>query len=243
LNSLQKKTNFTDDSVLTVAIADSLVNKKYFNATIHRYSRLYPNVGFGSQFKKWSKSKHPKPYGSYGNGSAMRVSPVAYAFDTLEEVLQTAKKTSEFTHNHPEAVKGAQAIASSVFLAYHGKDKLEIKKFIENTFGYDLNFKLDSIRKEYVFDVSAKGSVPQAIVSFLESSDFEDSIRNAISIGGDSDTIASMSGAIAEAYYKKIPSSILDSVVKIIPKEFQTIVKNFYSKFGLIHSILIENIF
>lgn len=223
------KSRFTDDTVLTVAVADSIVNHKHFSSSIHRYSNMYPNAGYGSNFKKWFKSKHPRPYGSYGNGSAMRVSPAGFAYNTLDEVLEISKKTSEISHNHPEAVKGAQAVASSIFLARQGKDKQEIKNFIEDRFQYDLSKGLDEIRQNYKFDVSAQGSVPQAVIAFLESADYEDALRNAISIGGDSDTIACMCGGIAEAYYKVIPQEIIDSALRILPKPFTEIIKKFYS--------------
>ena len=225
------RSKFTDDSVLTIAIADSIVNKKYFAPTIHRYSINYPDVGYGSRFKKWSKSKHPNPYYSYGNGSAMRVSPVGFAYNTLDEVLNISKKTSVITHNHIDAIIGAQAIASAIFLAKQGKDKLEIKNYIKNSLSYNLEEKVDSIRKYYKFDVSAKGSVPQAIITFLESNDYEDAIRNAISIGGDSDTIACMCGSIAEAYYKNIPEEIIIQALKKLPKEFIEVIYKFYLKF------------
>ncbi len=228
-NLFSAKSRFTDDTVLTVAVADSIVNHRYFSSTIHRYSNLYPNAGYGSGFKKWFRSKHPHPYWSYGSGSAMRVSPVGFAFNSLEEVLEISRKTSEISHNHPEAVKGAQAVASSIFLARQGKDKQEIKKFIEDSFQYDLTKGIDEIRQYYKFDVSAQGSVPQAITAFLESTDYEDAVRNAISIGGDSDTIACMCGGIAEAYYNKIPQEIIDSVLSILPPNFTEVVKKFYS--------------
>lgn len=225
-----KDTRFTDDTVLTVAIADAILHKKYFGATIHRYCVNYPEAGFGSRFREWFKSKHPKPYGSYGNGSAMRVSPVGYAFDTIPEIMRVAEKTSSISHNHPDAIKGSQAIAVSIFLARNRKSKSEIKSYIEKEFGYDLNRSIDSIRKTYKFDVSAKGSVPEAIIAFLESTDYEDAIRTAISIGGDSDTIACMCGGIAEAYYRTIPADIVREVKKVLPVEFNTILDEFYQK-------------
>jgi ADP-ribosyl-[dinitrogen reductase] hydrolase len=225
-----KGTRFTDDTVLTVAIADAILNRKYFGPTIHRYSLNYPSAGFGSRFKDWFKSKHPRPYGSYGNGSAMRVSPIGYAFNSIPEIMQMAEKSSVISHNHPEAIKGAQAIAVSIFLARTKKTKSEIKSYIEREFGYDLNRTIDSIRPGYKFDVSARGSVPESIISFLESNDYEDAIRTAISIGGDSDTIASMCGGIAEAYYGTIPADIVDKVRKFLPLNFLSIIDIFYQK-------------
>ena len=225
-----KKTRFTDDTVLTVAVADAILNKKYFGPTIHRYSSQYPKAGFGGKFREWMKSKHPKPYGSYGNGSAMRVSPIGFAFDSISDVMTMAEKTSNISHNHPDAIKGAQAIAVSIFLARNGKSKPEIKSYIETEFGYDLNRTIDSIRQTYKFDVSAKGSVPEAIIAFLESADYEDAIRTAISIGGDSDTIACMCGGISEAYYKTITADIVDKVKKLLPPNFLTVIDEFYQK-------------
>lgn len=225
-----RKTRFTDDTVLTVAVADAILNHKYFGPTIHRYSNQYPKAGFGGKFRDWMKSKHPKPYGSYGNGSAMRISPVGYAFNSIPEVMLLAEKISNISHNHPDAIKGAQAIAVSIFLARNGKSKSEIKSYIETEFGYDLNRTIDSIRQVYKFDVSAKGSVPEAIIAFLESTDYEDAIRNAISIGGDSDTIACMCGGISEAYYKTIPADIVDKVKKLLPPNFLIIIDEFYQK-------------
>lgn len=225
-----RKTRFTDDTVLTVAVADAILNKKYFAPTIHRYSNQHPKAGFGGKFREWMKSKHPKPYWSYGNGSAMRVSPVGYAFDNIANVLRLAERTSNISHNHPDAIKGAQAIAASIFLARNGKSKPEIKSYIETEFGYDLNRTIDSIRLVYKFDVSAKGSVPEAIIAFLESTDYEDAIRNAISIGGDSDTIACMCGGISEAYYKTIPADIVDKVKKLLPPNFLVVIDEFYQK-------------
>lgn len=172
------------------------------------------------------------PYNSWGNGSAMRVSPVGYAFDSEAEVLREAKKSAEITHNHEEGIKGAQAVAMAVFLARQGKSKPEIKGYIESAFGYDLSRRLDDIRPGYSFDVSCQGSVPEAIIAFLESMDFEDAIRNAISIGGDSDTIASIAGAIAEAFYREIPEEMITQTRKRIPQKFSVVVGQFQGKYG-----------
>ncbi|SCD21167.1 ADP-ribosylglycohydrolase [Proteiniphilum saccharofermentans] len=214
------KSDFTDDTVLTVAVADAILHDKDFAETIWKYGRKHPYRGYGGFFIEWLQSENRAPYGSYGNGSAMRVSPVGFAFDTLEEVLDVARQTAEVTHDHPEGIKGAQAVASAVFFARKGKTKDEIKQYITETFGYDLNFTLDEIRSYYTFDTTCQGSVPQAIRAFLESSDYESAIRLAISIGGDSDTIACMTGAIAAAYYKEIPIYILDLVYNILPETF-----------------------
>lgn len=211
---------FTDDTVLTVAVADSILNKKDFAKTIWDYGRNYFDRGYGGNFRKWLKSEDRKPYGSYGNGSAMRASATGFAASSLEEALELAKQSAEVTHNHKEGIKGAQATAAAIFLAKTAKSKQEIKEYISETFAYDLAFTLDSIRESYTFDVSCQGSVPQAIVAFLESEDYETAIRLAISIGGDSDTIACITGGIAAAFYNKIPENILELVSEKLPNRF-----------------------
>ena len=199
----------TDDSVMTIAVGCACAsanchNEQEFKRTLidimREIGRQYPYAGYAGMFYSWLMSDDGKPYGSYGNGSAMRVSPVAWTVDTLEEVETLAKWSAEVTHDHPEGIKGAQAIASAIFLARTGADKDEIRAYIEANY-YDLDFSLEEIRPNYGFDVTCQGSVPQAIVCFLESTDFEDTIRNAVSLGGDCDTQAAMAGAIAEAYY------------------------------------------
>jgi ADP-ribosylglycohydrolase len=226
------KCDFTDDSVLTIAVADCILNKKGFAKTIWEYGRKYRDRGYGGTFSNWLEEDNLKPYGSYGNGSAMRASAVGFAFDDIETVLEIAKQTAEVTHNHPEGIKGAQVTASCIFLARKGKSKEEIKDYIISTFNYDLDFKLDQIRPTYMFDETCQGSVPQAIIAFLESSDFENAIRLAISIGGDSDTIACITGGIASAYYKYIPTEILDFVVDKLPGEYIEIINKFDKQYG-----------
>ncbi len=222
-----KKTTFTDDSVLTIAVADAILNGKDYAGNIHAFGRKYPRRGYGGNFLKWLMSNNPQPYNSFGNGSGMRVSPVGFAFPSLEKVLEEAKKTAEVTHNHPEGIKGAQAIASAIYLAKTGVPKNEIKDYITITFDYNLDFTLNEIRPTYRFSEICQDSVPQAIVAFLESSDYESCIRLAISIGGDSDTIACMAGGIAAAYYKFIPAYILKETLKRLPDEFIEIIDKF----------------
>ena len=219
--------DFTDDTVLTIAVADCILHKKDFAKTLSEYAKKYPDRGYGSLFSEWIHTQSHLPYNSYGNGSAMRVSPVGFAFNNLEKVLKTSKLSAEITHDHPEGIKGAQAIASAIFLAKIGKSKQEIKSFIQSTFIYALDFKLDEIRPTYTFNETCQNSVPQAITAFLESSDYENAIRLAISIGGDSDTIACMTGGIAAAYYKEIPSNIIDFVINKLPDEFVDIINEF----------------
>jgi ADP-ribosylglycohydrolase len=221
------KCDFTDDSVLTIAVADEILHKKDFAKTIWDYSNKYPGRGYGGRFANWIRNTDMLPYNSFGNGSAMRVSAVGFAFNTLEEVLDVAKQSAEVTHNHPEGIKGAQAVAAAIFLARTGKSKQDIKEYITQTFNYNLNDTIENIRPTYRFDETCQGSVPQSIIAFLESTDYETAIRLAISIGGDSDTIACITGGIAAAYYKEIPNEIIEFVVSRLPKEFVEILVDF----------------
>ncbi|NMB41380.1 MAG: ADP-ribosylglycohydrolase family protein [Firmicutes bacterium] len=224
---------FTDDSVLTVAIADCLLHKKDYAVTLKAYGQRFPQAGYGRAFRKWLFSDSLRPYNSFGNGSAMRVSPVGFYFDTLEKVLMEAKRSAEVTHNHPEGIKGAQATAAAVFLARRSASKEEIKQYITEHFGYNLRQSLDEIRPHYRFDATCQGSVPQAVRAFLESSDYEDAIRKAISIGGDSDTIACIAGGIAQAFYKKIPSIIIKKTKELLAPELLEIVEQFNLAAGI----------
>jgi ADP-ribosylglycohydrolase len=224
--------SFTDDTVLTVALADSILHGAPFVDLMKRYYRAYPNAGYGGGFHHWARSESSAPYYSWGNGSAMRVSPVGFAFGTIEEVLEQAKKSAEVTHDHPEGIKGAQAIASAILLARTGKGKEAIKTYVETTFNYHLDTPLHEIRATYEFHVSCQKSVPQAIRAFLESDSFEDAIRKAISIGGDSDTIACMAGGIAQAYYQGVPEVILRRVYEILDDSLAAIAREFTQMFG-----------
>lgn len=211
----------TDDTVLTIAVADWLLSKGDLTHILQQYGRQYVHAGYGGSFKRWMMDDNPQPYNSWGNGSAMRVSPVGWAFETLEETLAVAKESAEVTHNHPEGIKGAQAVAAAIYLARTGKSKQEIKEYVMNVFGYDLNRTCDEIRPYYRFDVSCQGSVPEAIIAFLDSSDVENAIRLAVSLGGDSDTQACIAGSIAEAFYGGISEEIATEVLKRVPKELQ----------------------
>ena len=222
----------TDDSVLTIATMDSILSGKTFNESYKSWFRKYPHAGFGGSFRKWAMSDDMMPYNSFGNGSAMRVSPVGCYYDTMGEVLTKAEESAAVTHNHPEGIKGAKATAASIYLAKTGSSKQEIKEYIEASFGYNLKDSLDSIRSWYTFDVSCQGSVPQAIICFLESDSYEDAVRNAISIGGDSDTIACITGGIAEAYYKEIPEYIVKRVKEILPDDMKKVLERFYAYHG-----------
>ncbi len=228
---------FTDDSVMTFAVAKALMNcggdySKLTKETIicmQSFGRLYPEAGYGSYFRYWIKSSDPQPYNSFGNGSAMRVSPCAYAAETLNEVLMLAKNTAEVTHNHPEGIKGAQATAAAIFLARTGKSITEISEYINNNY-YRIDFTLDEIRDTYSFNETCQNSVPQALQAFFESTDFEDAIRNAISIGGDSDTIAAITGSVAEAYYG-VPMDIRNKALCFLEDDLTEILVEFYEKY------------
>lgn len=227
------KCTFTDDSVLTIAVADAIMSGRSYEDAICRMGRRYPNAGYGRSFMGWLSSDNPQPYNSWGNGSAMRVSPVGFTFHDEASVIKEAGKTAEFTHNHPEGIKGAQATALAVFLARQGARKESIRERITSEFGYDLSRTVDGIRPRYAFDISCQGTVPEAIVSFLDSTSFEDAIRNAVSLGGDSDTLACITGGIAEAFYKEIPSRILREVKTRLTKDLWALTDLFYRKHGI----------
>lgn len=223
---------FTDDTVMTMAHADWLLHGGDLARMMQKYGRKYPHAGYGGMFRQWLSEANPQPYGSFGNGSAMRVCPVGWAFESLEETLVAARKSAEMTHNHPEGIKGAQATATCVFLARTGKSKQEIKKYVEETFGYNLNRTCGEIRPTYDFDVTCQGTVPEAIIAFLESTDYENAIRLAISLGGDADTLGAITGGMAEAYYKEIPAYIEKQVLQRLPEDFIRLIQEFGEKYG-----------
>ncbi len=222
---------FTDDTVLTIAVAYAILKSSDYGEALKMFGRKYPDAGYGSSFYGWMMSDEKSPYDSWGNGSAMRVSPVGFAFDNVDDVLVEAGKSAAVTHSHPEGIKGAQATALSIFLARRGETKNDIRKNIEERFGYDLSRRLDDIRPGYYFDVSCQGSVPESIIAFLESNSFEDAIRKAISLGGDSDTMASIAGGIAQAFYRDIPYSIVTYVRHLLPAEFLSIIDRFNRRY------------
>jgi len=224
---------FTDDSVLTVAVADAILTGREYGSVIKSYARKHPLRGYGPRFLKWMVLPGVKPYNSFGNGSAMRVSPVAYAFDSEEEVLREAQRTAECTHNHPEGIKGAQATALAIFMARHGADKETIRTEIADRFAYDLSRTIDEIRPNYRADLTCQGSVPEAIIAFLDSTSFEDALRNAVSLGGDADTQACIAGAIAEAHYRAIPAPILQKIPKKLSKALWRTTSEFTRRFGI----------
>jgi ADP-ribosylglycohydrolase len=224
---------FTDDTVLTVAVADAILTGSGYGSTIKSYARRWPMRGYGPGFMRWMLSPDINPYNSFGNGSAMRVSPVAHAFSSLSEVLEHAKLSAECTHNHPEGIKGAQATALAVYLARHGSYKDDIRSAVEEQTGYDLSRSVDSIRPGYSMDITCQGSVPESIIAFLDSTSFEDAVRNAVSLGGDADTQACIAGSIAEAYYKEIPLEILRQIRKKMDTDLWEKTMEFYGRFGI----------
>ena len=203
-----EQSRFTDDTVLTVAVADCLLSGSPYVDKFHGYTRAYPDRGYGLGFWRWVESGSRQPYNSWGNGAAMRVSPVAFVFDTLDEVLDEAKASAEVTHDHPEGIRGAQATAAATFLARQGESKEKIRSRIEARFHYDLSRSVADIRPTYSFNESCQGTVPEAITAFLQSEDYEDAIRLAISLGGDADTLACIAGGIAGAFYGGVPRNI-----------------------------------
>ena len=222
---------FTDDSVMTIAVADWVTNKRqtdrHLALYLREWGRKYPNRGYGGMFLRWLLSKElSSPYNSFGNGSAMRVSPCGFYAQSLDEALFLAKQSAEVTHNHPEGIKGAQSVAAAIYLAKTGSTKAIIKEYIENNFGYDLSRTCDEIRRVYKFNETCQETCPEAIIAFLESHDYESAIRLGISIGGDSDTIGAITGGIAAAYYG-VPDSIIEDVKGFIPFEFIDIVEKF----------------
>ncbi|MBN2502185.1 MAG: ADP-ribosylglycohydrolase family protein [Anaerolineales bacterium] len=224
---------YTDETVMTVATAWALLNDSEYGNAYKNFGRRYPMAGYGEAFFQWLMSEVDQPYFSWSNHSAMRVSPIAYAFNTDVEVLEAAKRSAEVTHNHPEGIKGAQAVALAVFRARKGKKKAFIKEEIEFLFNYDLERSLAQIRPNYTFHTTCQHSVPESIIAFLESENLEDAIRKVISLGGDSDTMACITGAIAHAYYKQVPKHILREVNSQLPDEFLEIIKRFNQTYGL----------
>ncbi len=228
-----RKSRFTDDSVLTIALADSLINSIPYIDKIKEYYHLYPDAGYGGRFRQWAGSDDNRPYNSYGNGSAMRVSPAGWAYSSLDVVLIEAERSAMITHNHPEGIKGAQSVAAAIYLARTGSSKQQIKEYIEKKFFYNLSERLDDIRPHYRFNETCQGSVPQSIIAFLESDSYEDTIRKAVSIGGDSDTIACIAGGIAEAFYKFIPDVIVEHSMNILDSRLRNMVIMFREKYIL----------
>ena len=229
------RSEFTDDSVMTIAVAEALMNslgktddeiKSALVESMKKWGRIYPDAGYGGMFYQWLNTREPKPYGSFGNGSAMRVSSVGWLFDTLEVTRLMAGLTAEVTHNHPEGVKGAEATASAIWMARNGSSKDEIRAFITQQFGYDLSRTCDEIRPTYHHVESCQQTVPEAITVFLEGTDFEDVIRTAVSLGGDCDTLTCIAGGIAEAMYS-VPAFMEAECRSRLPKDMTSILDRF----------------
>lgn len=234
----EKGSNYTDDSILTIAVADWILSDKKLTHTcliqkLQEYGHTYncPMGGFGGGFSCWLNSSNPLPYNSWGNGSAMRASAVGWAFDTLERTMEVAKISAEVTHNHPEGIKGAQATAAAIFLARNGKTKKEIQQYITTAFGYDLNRTCDEIRPTYTFNESCQETVPEAIIVFLESKDFEELLHLGVSLGGDSDTLTCIAGGIGEAFYGGIPSFVTKIIHERLDPHLAEIEQNFYAEY------------
>lgn len=231
-----RRSHFTDDSVMTLAVCEALLKvgqdatvKEIEDAVIssmQSWGRRYPHAGYGGYFRRWLTACHPEPYNSFGNGSAMRVSAVGWLYDSLENTRTVAKAIANVTHNHPEGIKGAEATASAIFMARNGSSKEEIKKYIENEFHYDLNRTLNEIRPSYHMDETCQKTVPEAIIAFLEAKDFEDAIRNAVSLGGDTDTLGAITRSIAEAYYR-IPEWLMTECRKRINRDMRVVLDDF----------------
>ena len=231
----RRDSQFTDDTVMTVAVAEALLDARgqqdsavraALVRSMQRWGNRYPDAGYGGMFRRWLRERDPQPYGSFGNGSAMRVSAVGWLYGTLEDTRHAAALTAEVTHNHPEGIKGAEAAASAIFLARTGHGKAEIKAYIVREFGYDLSRTCDEIRPAYRHDESCQRTVPEAITAFLEGNGFEDAIRTAVSLGGDCDTLTCITGGMAEAFYG-VPEDLADACRQRLPADMLAVLDRF----------------
>ena len=224
---------FTDDTIMLVATAHALLNGGGFSKAYRSFGAQFPSPmgGYGARFAGWLSAPDPEPYGSWGNGSAMRVSPIGWAFDSLEETIQQASESAAITHNHPEGIKGASATAAAIWLARMGRSKDDIRRYLVKSFGYDLHRTCDHIRPTYGFNESSQGTVPEAIIAFFDSRDFEHAVQLAISLGGDADTLACITGGIAQAYYTKIPDYMIRKAREVLAPSLLCVVDEFNEHF------------
>ncbi|MHA3770490.1 ADP-ribosylglycohydrolase family protein [Verrucomicrobiota bacterium sgz303538] len=223
---------FTDDTVLTVAVAEALLYRRDYGEVFREYYHRYPNAGYGGSFHRWARSLNPQPYGSWGNGSAMRVSPVGWFFNSMDDVVAEARRSAEVTHNHPEGIRGAECVAACIVRARQGASREELRGLVEDRF-YPLQWTLDQLRSGYGFDVSCAGTVPVAVLAVLESSDFESAVRLAVSMGGDSDTLACIAGSIAEAFYGGVPAELAERTKLYLTPALLGVVEEFAAKVKL----------
>lgn len=223
---------FTDDTVLTVAVADWLLHGGDLRSYFHEYVARYPDAGYGGTFRNWALCREVTPYGSWGNGSAMRVSPVGHSQSSLATTLEVAEQSAAVTHNHPDGMLGAMAVAGCVFVARSGGSKDEIRQFVDSEIGYDVSASIDELRAFYSFDVSCKGSVPHSIRAFLESDSVEHAIRLAISLGGDADTMACIAGSIAEPFYGGVPDTLWLPTMERLDDRMIATITEFRERFG-----------
>jgi len=226
---------FTDDSILTIALADTILTGRPYVENLKTFFHWYPDGGYGGSFQRWAQSANAAPYNSWGNGAAMRISPVGYAYADLKTVLHKAQEFTAITHNHPEGIKGGQATAAAIFLARSGESKTAIRDYIASTFQYDLSQHVDQIRPSYTFTESSQGTVPQALRAFLDSTDYEDAIRTAVSLGGDTDTLACITGGVAQAFYGGVPQTIQQQVYAILDERLGQITRTFMQRYCAVY--------
>lgn len=217
---------YTDDTVCTMAVADAIYNHKDFVKTLCEWCLRHPDAGYGNMFRRWFQSDNPQPYNSNRNGAAMRVSAAGSLADSIGCAIEYATEAVSGSHNHPDAIKGASVAAVAVYLACNGESKETIKDYIESHFGYDLSRRYDDIQPSYEFDVTCEGSVPESIICFLESDSYEDAVRRAVAMGGDSDTMAAIAGSIAAPYYGSVPEEIMAECEKRLPADMLNLIGN-----------------
>jgi len=230
---LSPASRVTDDSILTLAVADWLLHDTDLVTRFHDLVAAYPGAGWGLMFARWAHARKREPYNSFGNGAAMRVSAVGWAFPTLEETLAAAAASAAVTHNHPEGIKGAQATAAAVYLARSTRDKTLMRQEIAKRFGYDMDRTIDLIRPTYRFNETCQATVPEAIIAFLDATDFEDTLRNAVSLGGDADTLACIAGGIAHAYYGSVPEMLSTPALGSVPQPLRGVWDEFRLRYAV----------